>query len=242
MIKIPFNFVALTMRNGKTRPNTAKHNQRWIPTMTNAAIRSDWMKSSLLRVAPAPPGDMGDSINYVCIKTISSVWTIMQCVVHILGPPQKKRMKTMIKAAAMYGTHWLESCMTTISFTYLCILLCRQFWELLSNSCLCTQQQMTADTCFAVMWTGLCQYCWQYIFIWSLGPISFMMTPYFLSYPWWCQAMWIVLSFLSNPIQWWSIYHIHMAFIFLQCCTQGGTFDCWNNFTLLCSRLPDIKT
>lgn len=200
MFKIPFNCVALTMRNGKTRPNTAKHNQRWIPTMTNAAIRSDWMKSSLLRVAPAPPGNTGDSINYVCIKKISSVWTIMQCVMHILGPPQKKRMKTMIKAAATYGAHWLESCMTTISFTYLCILTIRRV--IIKQLCL---HATANDSWYMFCWYGIRSIsvllAVYYHMISNNGPMT---TPYFLNYPRWCRAMWIVLwvfLFYSNLVE-----------------------------------------
>lgn len=42
----------------------------------------------------------------------------LRCIKHIPGPPQKKRMKRMIKPAAMYGTQKPESCMKTILCTW----------------------------------------------------------------------------------------------------------------------------
>lgn len=67
-----FMVVVLTIRNGKTRPRIANNPQRWIPMMTNAASRSDWMKISLLRAGEAPPDSTGDSItveidNFFCV-------------------------------------------------------------------------------------------------------------------------------------------------------------------------------
>ena len=45
------------------KPNRANIPQRWIPMTTNAAIRSDWMKISLLRVGAAPPDHTEDPVN-----------------------------------------------------------------------------------------------------------------------------------------------------------------------------------
>lgn len=46
----------LTTMNGKMRPIREKTNQRWNPSRTKDATRSDWMKISVLRVPDAPPG------------------------------------------------------------------------------------------------------------------------------------------------------------------------------------------
>lgn len=65
--------VVLTIRNGKTRPRIASNPQRWIPVMTNAASRSDWMKISLVRVGVAPPDTTGGNRQLLfCLN--SSLW------------------------------------------------------------------------------------------------------------------------------------------------------------------------
>lgn len=47
-------FIVLTMKKGKAKPTVENSRYLWLPVMTNAARRSDWTKSSLLSVIPAP--------------------------------------------------------------------------------------------------------------------------------------------------------------------------------------------
>lgn len=56
IVLLIFMFVVLTIMNGKARPITVKKNQLWNPVRTYAAVRSDWVKISLVRVLVVPPG------------------------------------------------------------------------------------------------------------------------------------------------------------------------------------------
>lgn len=75
----------LTIRNGKTRPIMANINQRWMPMMTNDASRLDWMKSSLLRVAVAPPDDTGHVIQLIIIACKHLFYVQQNAVCNVLN-------------------------------------------------------------------------------------------------------------------------------------------------------------
>lgn len=107
-------FIVLTMRKGKPKPTVENSRYLWLPVMTNAARRSDWTKSSLLSVIPAPADETGVTVSLwgssftiseLCARTRSSTeddYEDDQAGCHVRSP-RLKSLHEVIQSAAVYS-------------------------------------------------------------------------------------------------------------------------------------------